>query len=65
MSMNGDHIKGTITKLEGKVEETVAKVTGDKGSELHGKAKQVQGEAQMTLGDVRDALDRPEEQSKA
>ena len=48
--MSDEQTKGAINKVTGSVEETVGKLTGDKGSELHGKAKQVQGEAQKALG---------------
>ncbi|MCJ7710872.1 MAG: CsbD family protein [Chloroflexi bacterium] len=37
------------------------KVTGNKGQELHGKAKQIQGSGQQALGDVRDALRKPDD----
>ena len=62
--MGDDQVKGTITGVQGKVEETVGKLTGDKETELHGKAKQVQGEAQKTLGNVKDALTPQNEDEK-
>jgi uncharacterized protein YjbJ (UPF0337 family) len=37
--MADQHAKGTVSKIEGKVEEVAGKVTGNKGQELHGKAE--------------------------
>jgi len=54
--MTDEHVKGTVTDVKGKVEETAGKVTGDKEQELHGKAKQVQAAVQKGLGDVQDAV---------
>jgi uncharacterized protein YjbJ (UPF0337 family) len=54
--MTDEHVKGTITGIKGKADETAGKVTGNKEQELHGKATQVQGEAQKGLGDVQDAV---------
>ena len=34
-------------------------MTGNKGQEIHGKAKQVQGSGQEGLGDLQDALNKP------
>jgi uncharacterized protein YjbJ (UPF0337 family) len=51
-----EHTKGAISKVGGTIEEGVGKLTGDKETELHGKARQVQGSAQEGLGDVEDAL---------
>ena len=39
--MTDEHVKGTFTRAEGKVEETAGKVTGNKEQEAHGDAKQV------------------------
>ena len=52
--MTDQHVKGTVTGIGGKVEETAGKVTGNKEQELHGQAKQ--GEGQKGLGDVQDAV---------
>jgi uncharacterized protein YjbJ (UPF0337 family) len=51
-----EHAKGAISNVEGTIEEGIGKLTGDKGTELHGKARQVQGSAQQGLGDVQDTL---------
>ncbi len=48
--MTDEHVKGTVTDVKGKVEEAAGKVTGNEEQEAHGKAKQVQGEAQKGPG---------------
>ena len=57
--MTSEQTKGTTNKVTGKVEETAGKVTGNKEQEAHGDARQVQGAAQKTLGDVQDAVREP------
>lgn len=54
--MTDQHVKGTINKTVGKVEEAAGKVSGDRKLESRGKVKQVQGVAQEGLGDVQDAI---------
>ena len=56
--MTDEHIKGTISRARGKVEETVGKLTGDRHEEAQGKIRQIQGKAQQGLGDVKDAIRR-------
>jgi uncharacterized protein YjbJ (UPF0337 family) len=56
-----EHIKGAISKVEGKVEEGLGKLTGDKRQQARGKVRQVQGDAQKGLGDVQDAVRRPKD----
>jgi len=57
-NMTDQHIKGDISKAQGKVEEEVGKVTGDEPKQAQGKIRQVQGEIQNGLGDVQDASRR-------
>ncbi len=54
--MTDEHIKGTVSQAQGMVEEAVGKLTGDRRTQGHGKARQVQGSAQKSLGDLQDAL---------
>jgi len=54
--MTDEHVRGTITKARGKLEETVGKLTGDRREEATGKVRQVQGDAQESLGDLQDAV---------
>ena len=57
--MTDQHTKGAISKAEGKVEEGLGRLTGDKEEQVHGQAKQVQGTAQKGLGDIQDAVRKP------
>ena len=65
IDMSDEHTKGAISTAEGKVEEGLGKLTGDKEAQVHGKAKQAQGAAQKGLGDVQDAIRGPKDKSKA
>lgn len=62
--MTDEHTKGAISKATGTIEEGLGKLTGDKEQELHGKAKQVQGTGQKTLGDIQDAVRGPKDDDK-
>ncbi len=59
--MTDEHTKGAISKVQGKVEELLGTLTGDKAKQAHGKAKQVQGDTQKGLGDVQDAVRGPKD----
>ena len=65
IDMSDEHTKGAISTAEGKVEEGLGTLTGDKEAQAHGKAKQVQGAAQKGLGDLQDAIREPRDKSKA
>jgi len=65
IDMSDEHTKGAISTAEGKVEEGLGKLTGDREAQVHGKAKQAQGAAQKGLGDVQDAIREPRDKSKA
>jgi uncharacterized protein YjbJ (UPF0337 family) len=54
-----EHVKGTLSKAQGKVEEGLGKVTGNKQEQARGKGRQVQGNAQKGLGDIQDAVRKP------
>lgn len=56
VAMSDEHVKGTLSKAQGKVEEGLGKVTGNKQEQARGKARQVQGDAQNGLGNVQDAV---------
>ena len=62
--MPDEHAKGIINKATGKVEEGLGKLTGNREQELHGKATQVQGAGQETLGDIQDAVRGPKDKDK-
>jgi uncharacterized protein YjbJ (UPF0337 family) len=63
--MTDEHTKGTISKVTGKVEEALGKLTGNKKQELHGTARQVQGSGQEALGDIQDAVRGPDHEGDA
>ena len=56
--MNDEHAKGTVNKAQGRVQEGLGKLAGDRSQQAKGEAKQVQGSAQQGLGDVQDAVKR-------
>jgi uncharacterized protein YjbJ (UPF0337 family) len=56
--MNDEQAKGTANKVQGKVQETLGKLTGDTHEQAKGKARQAQGSAQVGLGNVQDATRR-------
>jgi uncharacterized protein YjbJ (UPF0337 family) len=51
--------KGATNKAKGQVEEGLGKLTGDRHQEAKGKVKQVQGSAQQSVADIKDADKRP------
>ena len=61
--MTDEHTKGTISKVQGKLEEGLGKLTGDRQKEVKGKARQVQGAGQEGLGDIQDAVRKPRDKS--
>lgn len=61
--MTDEHTKGTISKVQGWIEQRLGKLTGDREQRAHGKAKQVQGTAQQGLGDVQDAIRGPKDKN--
>jgi uncharacterized protein YjbJ (UPF0337 family) len=54
--MNNEHIKGTASKIVGKVKEVAGQVSGDKKLEAEGKVDQVKGAAHNAAGDAKDAV---------
>jgi uncharacterized protein YjbJ (UPF0337 family) len=56
--MTDEHLKGTLNKAHGKVEEGLGKLSGDRKQQARGKVRQVQGTAQEGLGDVQDVVRR-------
>jgi uncharacterized protein YjbJ (UPF0337 family) len=61
IDMTDEHTKGAISKVQGKVEEGLGKLTGNRQQQLRGKARQVQGDAQKGLGDVQDTVRGPKD----
>ena len=52
--MDKDRIEGAGKNIKGKIKEGVGKVTGDTKTEADGKADQVEGKVQNTVGGVKD-----------
>ncbi len=51
-----DRIEGAAKQAGGNIKEAVGKVTGDEKLQAEGKADQVEGKVQNTVGGVKDAL---------
>ena len=51
-----DRIEGAAQTMGGKVKEGVGKLTGDTKLQAEGKADQVEGKVQNTVGGVKDSL---------
>lgn len=51
-----DRIEGAAKNMGGKVKEGVGKLTGDTKLQAEGKADQVEGKVQNTVGGVKDSL---------
>lgn len=51
-----DRIEGASKNIGGKIKEGVGKVTGDTKMQAEGKADQVEGKVQNTVGGVKDSL---------
>ncbi len=51
-----DRIEGAATNMGGKIKEAAGKVTGDEKLKAEGRADQVKGKVQNTVGGVKDAL---------
>jgi len=54
--MNKNQIKGTVKDLAGKVQEETGKIIGSKEQEAKGIHKQVTGQAEKRLGDVKEIV---------
>ncbi|MCE4226598.1 CsbD family protein [Methylobacterium sp. C25] len=54
MSSTTDKIKGLANEAAGNVKQGVGKVTGSEKLQAEGKAQELKGEAQKTLGDAKD-----------
>ena len=49
-------MKATAKNMEGKAQETIGNITGDKKDQLAGKAKQAQASGEHAMEDLRDAV---------
>lgn len=53
-----ERAKATAKNIEGKVQDAVGRVTGDREAQVEGKAKQVEAEARHAKEDVKDSVKR-------
>ena len=51
-----DRIEGAAKNIGGKIKEAAGQVTGDSKLQAEGKADQVEGKVQNTVGGVKDSL---------
>ena len=51
-----DRIEGAAKNIGGKIKEGVGKITGDEKLKAEGRADQVEGKVQNTVGGVKDAI---------
>ena len=51
-----DRIEATAKNLEGKAQEAMGNITGDKQDQAEGKAKQAEASAQHAVEDAKDAV---------
>ena len=54
--MDTDRIDGALKKMGGDVKEVAGKMFGDTKLETEGKAEQVEGKVQNTVGGIKDAV---------
>jgi len=54
--MDKDRIEGAVEQTKGKVKEVAGKLIGDSKLEGEGKADQVAGKVQNTIGGIKDTL---------
>ena len=56
MGINKDQVKGRGKEVEGKVQETVGKIVGNKSQQAKGNVTKNLGQLQAKVGDVRQNL---------
>ena len=54
--MDKDRIEGSAAQAKGKIKEAAGKIAGDSKLEGEGKADQVAGKIQNTVGGIKDTL---------
>jgi uncharacterized protein YjbJ (UPF0337 family) len=54
--MDKDRVEGAGKQIKGKLKEGAGKITGDSKTEAEGKADQVEGKVQNTVGGLKDAV---------
>ena len=54
--MNKDQVKGTVKDAAGKLQENTGKLIGSNEQQLKGIKKQVDGQAQKAVGDIKQVV---------
>lgn len=58
MSGTKDKVKGTANEVAGNVKQGIGKATGSAKMQAEGKVKERKGDAQKTVGKVKDAVSK-------
>lgn len=53
---DNDRIEGAAKNMGGKIKEGVGNVTGDEKLKAEGRAEQIEGKVQNTVGGIKDAI---------
>ncbi|GBU16296.1 MULTISPECIES: CsbD family protein [Methylobacterium] len=56
MSSTTDKLKGAANEVAGNVKQGVGKATGNEKLQAEGKAQELKGEAQRTVGETKDVI---------
>ena len=59
--MNRQQIKGATNQVTGEVKKQVGKLTGDRGMQARGQAREIKGKVQQGLGDAKESMRRDRE----
>ncbi len=51
-----DRLKATAKNIEGKIQEAVGNITGDRQAQAEGKAKQAKAKGRHVVEDIKDSL---------
>jgi uncharacterized protein YjbJ (UPF0337 family) len=62
--MDKDRIKGSAKNVTGKAKTAAGKVLGDEKLKNEGRADQVKGKVQNTVGGIKDTIREADEESK-
>jgi uncharacterized protein YjbJ (UPF0337 family) len=62
--MAEDRTKGALNKTKGVIKENVGKATGDRSTELAGKADQAKGTVQGKIGEAKEKIRDRENRSR-
>ena len=63
--MNRNQVKGAAKDTAGKIQRKVGELTGNKNQQAKGTARQVEGKIQKGMGNVQQALDKADRESRS